>query len=568
MIRVLVGIIVLAIVIYIGVLAYQHHVNQQLKELRDRKEKLDKESLSADIKKANRLSLTGKSLQDFNDLQKSFEDIDSNREKQFSEQLEAGEAQTKNFQIFAARETRNKLAELVTVMEQEFNSVKTGLADLQEIDRQHRQAVSDLESKYQEIRKTLLAKNFSYGPSIDKLEDMLSGLEADFDDFSKFTSEGDHEHAESILESLRTETGRLEELLSAIPGLYKDIATEFPAQLTEIKTGSQQMMKQHFNFPKMDFEQEIAGLGKQIETSKQALEGLKIEDASAANARIEKQIDRLYAAMETEYQARGPVEENLDVLSRFIAHAQNQNRVLLRELERLNQNYTLDHDEVATARGLTEQLKQINDGYQLDIQSLTEKSAVYSEILKRQEKQKVELTQIEKQQTEINDSVSALSDEEKKARETLQRFDFEMHSLKRNIENLNLPGLPKDYLDYFFVVSDEVDKLADAIGQVQINMEEITKQLIMIQSDLDTLKEKSTDLRDSAKLAEQLIQYANRFRLSKPEIETASQKAKALFDREYKYTESLETIATALDKVEPGSYKRLEDSYYKSIQTK
>ena len=83
----------------------------------------------------------------------------------------------------------------------------------------------------------------------------------------------------------------------------------------------------------------------------------------------------------------------------------------------------------------------------------------------------------------------------------------------------------------------------------------------MIQSDLDTLKEKSTDLRDSAKLAEQLIQYANRFRLSKPEIETASQKAKALFDREYKYTESLETIATALDKVEPGSYKRLEDSY-------
>lgn len=568
MIRVLVGIIVLAIVIYIGVLAYQHHVNQQLKELRDRKEKLDKESLSADIKKANRLSLTGKSLQDFNDLQKSFEDIDSNREKQFSEQLEAGEAQTKNFQIFAARETRNKLAELVTVMEQEFNSVKTGLADLQEIDRQHRQAVSDLESKYQEIRKTLLAKNFSYGPSIDKLEDMLSGLEADFDDFSKFTSEGDHEHAESILESLRTETGRLEELLSAIPDLYKDIATEFPAQLTEIKTGSKQMMKQHFNFPKMDFEREIAGLGKQIETSKQALEGLKIEDASAANARIEKQIDRLYAAMETEYQARGPVEENLDVLSRFIAHAQNQNRVLLRELERLNQNYTLDHDEVATARGLTEQLKQINDGYQLDIQSLTEKSAVYSEILKRQEKQKVELTQIEKQQTEINDSVSALSDEEKKARETLQRFDFEMHSLKRNIENLNLPGLPKDYLDYFFVVSDEVDKLADAIGQVQINMEEITKQLIMIQSDLDTLKEKSTDLRDSAKLAEQLIQYANRFRLSKPEIETASQKAKALFDREYKYTESLETIATALDKVEPGSYKRLEDSYYKSIQTK
>ena len=50
--------------------------------------------------------------------------------------------------------------------------------------------------------------------------------------------------------------------------------------------------------------------------------------------------------------------------------------------------------------------------------------------------------------------IAFLFEDEDEARETLQRFDFEMHSLKRNIENLNLPG-SKDYLDYFFVVSDE-----------------------------------------------------------------------------------------------------------------
>ena len=171
MIRVLVGIIVLAIVIYIGVLAYQHHVNQQLKELRDRKEKLDKESLSADIKKANRLSLTGKSLQDFNDLQKSFEDIDSNREQQFSEQLEAGEAQTKNFQIFAARETRNKLAELVTVMEQEFNSVKTGLQTSKKLIVNTVKQCLIWKASIRNC-KTLLAKNFHMVRAL-MLKDML-----------------------------------------------------------------------------------------------------------------------------------------------------------------------------------------------------------------------------------------------------------------------------------------------------------------------------------------------------------------------------------------------------------
>ncbi|GAK47931.1 septation ring formation regulator EzrA [Secundilactobacillus oryzae JCM 18671] len=564
MIKILVGIIILAIVIYLGVLAYQHHVTTQLKQLRDRKENLDSDALQADLTAANQLSLTGKSLQSFNELQTRFEDYHTNREQQFAEKLENAETEAKNFQILVARGAVNKLAELVTVMENEFAEIKSGLDELQQADKVHRQAVSDLEGKYQEIRKVLLAKNFSYGPSIDKLEDMLSGLEADFDNFAKFTSDGDHEHAQEILDSLREDTSRLEELLDTIPDLYKDIATEFPAQLTEIQQGSQEMVASHFNFKDVDFAAEVRDLQQQVQQSETELAELRTEDAKVSTTRIAQRIDHLYSVMEQEYSAKQPVEDNLDTLAKFIAHAQNQNRTLTRELERLNQNYTLDHDEIATARGLNEQLKQLNEAYQNDIQTISSHAAVYSEILARQEKQKKELTQIEKQQTEINDSVAGLSEEEKKARETLQRFDYELHSLKRSIENLNLPGLPKDYLDYFFVVSDEVDKLADAINQVQINMEEITKQLIMIQSDLDTLKEKSNDLRDSAKLSEQLIQYANRYRINNPEIDEASKKAKDLYDKEFKYTESLETIATALDKVEPGSYKRLEDNYYQS----
>jgi len=46
------------------------------------------------------------------------------------------------------------------------------------------------------------------------------------------------------------------------------------------------------------------------------------------------------------------------------------------------------------------------------------------------------------------------------------------------------------------------------------------------------------------------------------EVEVAVQKAQKLFDESYDYSASLETIATVLDKVEPGSYKRLEDNYY------
>lgn len=35
-----------------------------------------------------------------------------------------------------------------------------------------------------------------------------------------------------------------------------------------------------------------------------------------------------------------------------------------------------------------------------------------------------------------------------------------------------------------------------------------------------------------------------------------------LYSQEFNYKDALDTIATALEKVEPGSYQRLENAYY------
>ena len=100
------------------------------------------------------------------------------------------------------------------------------------------------------------------------------------------------------------------------------------------------------------------------------------------------------------------------------------------------------------------------------------------------------------------------------------------------------------------------------MDQPQIDMERITKQLLIIQTDLDTLQEKTDDLIDSSQLAEQLLQYANRYQTSHDNVAEASQKAEDLFEKKFEYAQALETIATVLNEVEPGSYKRLEDAYY------
>jgi septation ring formation regulator len=266
--------------------------------------------------------------------------------------------------------------------------------------------------------------------------------------------------------------------------------------------------------------------------------------------------------MQAEIDAKEVVDARQDEISKFLTHAMNQNHRLQVELDRLAQSYTLNNHEIERTRELNEQLKNIQDIYQADMTALTSKQAVYSQIAAHYEDQDKQLKGIEEEQVTINEGVAGLAAEESKAHDTLQRFDFEIHAIKRQVENMNLPGLPKDYLDYFMVVGKEIEKLDHDINKLVINMEDITKQLIVIQADMATLKEKTTDLTDAAVLSEQLLQYANRYKNSHDDVQEASEEAQRLFNEDFDYARSLEVIASAVDKVNPGSYKRIEDSYY------
>ncbi|WP_243674155.1 septation ring formation regulator EzrA [Lentilactobacillus kisonensis] len=132
------------------------------------------------------------------------------------------------------------------------------------------------------------------------------------------------------------------------------------------------------------------------------------------------------------------------------------------------------------------------------------------------------------------------------------------------MDNRNLPGLADDYQDAFASVVREINHLDDAINQPQIDMDDISKQVIIIQSDMDTLDDRTNKLIDDATLAEQTIQYANRFVGSNPEIAAASKQAQRYFDQKYDYEKSLATISAALEKQSAGLFTKIRDDYFAS----
>lgn len=555
----LISLIIIALVIYLGVYLFKRHKAKQIEVYQAKVNEITENSLEKELAEISKLNLSGDSLTEFEKVDKDYREIVNRKLPEISELLNDLRELNQHYQFGRINHELKDVDEKLSGTAAQFEKIKEELKNIRKITEEHQKAVEELSEKYKDLRKTLLAKSFSFGPSSDKLEEQLGELEQQFNDYTKLMESGDYVKSAKPLSDLQDATAEMEEKVEKIPPIFKNLKSVFPDQLKELNSAVDQLLKEKYVFHE-DLKKKTADIQKMVDKNFENLKKVDLKNATKLNEKLTTDIDKVYDEIDQEYRARKVVEKNYNYYQNFVEHAERQEHELLIDLDRLSQNYELTHNEFEDAHDLQVQIQAIRKDFDNFTKQRSE-GVIYSDELKRQKDNIDKLTKIEKKQKEINDGVSNLWKEEKEAQKAVQGFDLEIHRMRRDVEKLNLPGLSREYTDYFFKVSDEIENLDDALGQIQINMDEITKALINTQSDLDVLGDKTKEIIDCATLSEEFLQYANRYRTRYPGVEEAYKKASQLFNKEYNYVDALDTISNAVEEVEPGAYKRITDDY-------
>ncbi|MEO3719472.1 septation ring formation regulator EzrA [Pediococcus acidilactici] len=563
----MISVIVVAILVYLGIVAYQRYLLKQVDELLNRKADISESPIRQKLMEVSSMNLTGSSAVGLDNIRNDYQEIIDHRLPEVEDIANHSRQNINDMKIFEARKDITTVSETLDAIEEETKRLNDQLDNIQRIDQEQRDAVKVLRMKYQEIGKQLLDQNLSLGPSIDLLEEKLSRLNDDFDTFNQTVDAGDHEKAEGQLKKLKASTSEIEAEIKAIPSLYDELTNLFPSQIEEVRDGYDQLINHNYAFENDTVKDEIKAIKAKINDNLETLSNLRLDAVRANNKAIEIRIDELYDILQTEIDARKSVEHNFNVITRFLDHAEKQNKVLLSEIARLDQSYVLNDDQLNLGQVLEGQLNDIRNEHDRDTERITNQPVVYSEIVERLKEENEQLTEIEDRQAALNSELQEMVDSEKDARTRLQQYDNEIHNIKRHVETLNLPGIPEGYMDYFFVVSDEIEKVGSDMNQVRINMGMINRELDMVSTDIQTLIKKTSDLTDDAAISEAAIQYANRYRHTDEEVAAASQQAQKLFDKDHRYNESLSVISKALDKVEPGAIENITENYYQQKKT-
>lgn len=564
MLQVLIGIIAIAVIVVIIFYVCQRRAMRVITDLRARLVALEEARLARRLDDASLADLMGESLKVFTALQDDYLKKVAPAVDDANEQLEEVSKNLNGLNVFTVTGQLNQVRELVEEAERQQKRVVDRLQKAGQKEEEQKKATATMGEQLGDFQKKLDDTAYQYGDAIRPLRSQLADLQEQFTRFNEIAAKGDHEAAAEILTDLKEKEAHFTKLAEEIPELYKPLFTTFPDQISELREGYRKLVANHYRFPVNNLDDQIEGLEAQRQTALDHIAALSLAPVRVANKSLEEKIDHLYDVMQNEMDARPQVEKLVGVVGDHLDHARQQNRELMAELDRLSESYTLNHDEVAHTRELEEQLKQIQKEYEKDQVAVNAQAAVASQVLERFMEDEKVLTAIETQQKEINDGVAYLSEDEQRARKALQRFVTTVRATKRHVETLNLPGLPQDYLDFFFLVSDEISHLAKDMNQQRIDMEAITKELLKVQGDVSELIDRTNKVRDSAELTARLMQYGLRFVDDNQEIDAAITEAQKLYDR-YEYEQSLETIGAALEKAEPGSFKRLEDNYYDEL---
>lgn len=555
---IILGVVVIA---YLAIFVMQRTTVKRVDGFKSKKEQLASLKVRDELVEGRKLALTGQSLKQYQGLESSFNDVKNNKFLKIDQQA--------NLVLFEARginfiKTNHELARLESMVEETeatINSVRSGLSELKKINDAHREAINDLKKKYDDLRKRLLAENFKFGPANPALDKFLKQLETDYDEFSRLTEDGDHATASDIYEQLAMETTQMENMMADIPALFEKLDTVYVEQLNEIVQGHSDLIEQGYVFPNDTILQELEAIDQQRQQVLNLLSELKLKEVAEQNGYIERRIDTLYDMMETEITARTQVLKNAEKLSSNLLRLREQNSQLAIELDQLGQRFQFNHKELETRRTLLEQINATEEQVNHNDDLLEAAEMSFSELRAKQDSQLQLFSEIEAQQIEIWEKISGLEKAQHSARQLGGHYQQEIEMIKQAVERINLPGLPENYLEYFFAVSNELKKLAKSLQAHLIDMDEVQRQLNIVSADIDTLKEKTEKLVDQASITEQLLQYANRYRASSDRVAAASEQARMFYERDYSFDKAMDVLGPALDSVEPGVYEKLVDSY-------
>lgn len=555
--------ILVIILIAIGVMFYMRsNKRNSIEKAEERKNEIEKLPFDDNLKKLQNLNLKGETKTKYDAMKKDNTESTNKYLAPVEEKIHNAEEYLDKFKFSAAQTEIDDAHELMDQYENNYNKQVSQVDEVLALHKDNEALYDKCKVDHREMKRDVLANRHQFGEAAQPLEKEIEKFEPKLNEYETLKSEGNYVQAHNHIAALHEEMNSLKAYMEEIPDLIRETQKELPGQFQDLKYGCRDLKVEGYDLDHVKVDGNLQSLKTELSFVEPMISRLELDQANDKLESINDKLDEMYDLIEHEVKAKNEVEETKDVITDDLFKAKDMNYTLQTEIEYVRENYYINESDAQNVRQFENEIQNLIAVYDDILKEMSKSAVRYSEVQDNLQYLEDHVSVINEKQDKLQNHLIKLREDEAEAEDNLLRVQSKKEEVYRRLLASNLTSVPERFIIMKNEIDNEVREVNNQFSERPIHVKQLKDKVAKIVIQMNTFEDEANDVLVNAVYAEKLIQYGNRYRKDHNSVDKSLNEAERLF-KNNRYKRSIEISEQALESVEPGITKHIEEQVIK-----
>ncbi|AXJ46415.1 septation ring formation regulator EzrA [Staphylococcus aureus] len=555
--------IIVIILIAVGVLFYLRSNKRQIIEKAiERKNEIETLPFDQNLAQLSKLNLKGETKTKYDAMKKDNVESTNKYLAPVEEKIHNAEALLDKFSFNASQSEIDDANELMDSYEQSYQQQLEDVNEIIALYKDNDELYDKCKVDYREMKRDVLANRHQFGEAASLLETEIEKFEPRLEQYEVLKADGNYVQAHNHIAALNEQMKQLRSYMEEIPELIRETQKELPGQFQDLKYGCRDLKVEGYDLDHVKVDSTLQSLKTELSFVEPLISRLELEEANDKLANINDKLDDMYDLIEHEVKAKNDVEETKDIITDNLFKAKDMNYTLQTEIEYVRENYYINESDVQSVRQFENEIQSLISVYDDILKEMSKSAVRYSEVQDNLQYLEDHVTVINDKQEKLQNHLIQLREDEAEAEDNLLRVQSKKEEVYRRLLASNLTSVPERFIIMKNEIDHEVRDVNEQFSERPIHVKQLKDKVSKIVIQMNTFEDEANDVLVNAVYAEKLIQYGNRYRKDYSNVDKSLNEAERLF-KNNRYKRAIEIAEQALESVEPGVTKHIEEEVIK-----
>lgn len=555
--------IIVIILIAVGVLFYLRSNKRQIIEKAiERKNEIETLPFDQNLAQLSKLNLKGETKTKYDAMKKDNVESTNKYLAPVEEKIHNAEALLDKFSFNASQCEIDDANELMDSYEQSYQQQLEDVNEIIALYKDNDELYDKCKVDYREMKRDVLANHHQFGEAASLLETEIEKFEPRLEQYEVLKADGNYVQAHNHIAALNEQMKQLRSYMEEIPELIRETQKELPGQFQDLKYGCRDLKVEGYDLDHVKVDSTLQSLKTELSFVEPLISRLELEEANDKLANINDKLDDMYDLIEHEVKAKNDVEETKDIITDNLFKAKDMNYTLQTEIEYVRENYYINESDAQSVRQFENEIQSLISVYDDILKEMSKSAVRYSEVQDNLQYLEDHVTVINDKQEKLQNHLIQLREDEAEAEDNLLRVQSKKEEVYRRLLASNLTSVPERFIIMKNEIDHEVRDVNEQFSERPIHVKQLKDKVSKIVIQMNTFEDEANDVLVNAVYAEKLIQYGNRYRKDYSNVDKSLNEAERLF-KNNRYKRAIEIAEQALESVEPGVTKHIEEEVIK-----